>query len=236
MTTFLIRFIAIFFTCCSFGQEHTEATGKDSYALSYLFSSSVTNDSLGTDNRYTRTVEIYSTRIDAYVLKYDFFCTNIEIKGPNNLSYIKKVAYVFDEISLLVDADGKIIDVSKPADMDQRWEKTKEKILLEYKGELITNYLNKIDRTIEDKEQLKAFFQSDAMYGLLLKAYSSLDHPVNSSKIIIKEKGEKKVITPTSTVKKETEQYTFKGDVLEYAVKTVPNIKYEVKFVEEIKL
>lgn len=234
MKTLLIPFLSIVFSWCCFAQNNTQINGTDSIALTYHFISNVQSDT--GDNTYTREVEIHRTKLRKKIWKYDFFCINIEIKGPNNISYIKKVAYIFDEISILVDVNGKIIDVSKPTDMDQRWEKTKEKILLEYKGEIITNYLNKIDRTIEDKEQLKAFLQSDTMYGLLLKAYSSIDHPAKSSKLIIKEKDGKKVITPTSMFKKETEEYTFKGDVLDYAVKTVPNIKYEIKFVEEIKL
>lgn len=235
MKTLLIPFLSLIFSWCCFAQNNTQINGTDSIVLTYHFISNVQSDTGNQENIYTREVEIHRANIREKIWKYDFFCTNIEIKGPNNVSYIRKVAYIFDEISVLVDVNGKIIDVSKPADMDQRWEKTKEKILLEYKGEIITNYLKKIDQTIEDKEQLKAFLQSDAMYGLLLKAYAAKDNLVKSSKLKVKEKGGIQVITPTSIFKKETEEYTFKGDILDYAVKTVPNIKYEIKYAEQLK-
>lgn len=235
MKTILIISISFVFSLCSFAQEPTEINGKDSFALFYNFTSYVKNDAKIQDNTYSREVEVYKTRVTEKVMKYDFFCLKFEIKGPNNVSYIKKAAYVFDEISVLADDHGKIIDVTKPADMDKRWEETKKKILLDYEGEAITNYLNLIDKTIEDKVKLMAFLQSDAMYGLFLKAVSEIDYPAESSKIKIKRKEGVKISTPKTESKEQTEQYTFKGIILDYAVKTVANIKYEIKFLEQIK-
>lgn len=234
MKILLINFISIVFTLCSFAQ--TQTNEEDADALYYIFTSLVKNDAEHKDNTYTREVEIFKTTVDEKIWKYDFFCTNIEIIGPNNKSYIKKVAYIFDEISILVDVNGKIIDVIKPADMDQRWEKTKDKILLEYKGELITTYLKKIDQTIADKKELITFLQSDSMYGLFLKASSEIDNPSKTSEIKINKREGTKTITPKTKIKDEKEQYTFTANVLNYAVKTVPNIKYEIKFIKEIKL
>ncbi len=230
----LINFISIVFTLCSFAQ--TQTNEEDSDALYYIFTSLVKNDAEHKDNTYTREVEIFKTTVDEKIIKYDFFCTNFEFKGPNNISYIRRVAYIFDEISILVDDSRRIIDVTKPADMDQRWKKTKEKILLEYKGEIITNYLKQIDQTIEDKEKLMFFLQSDDMYGLFIKASSELDNPAKTSEIKINIEEGTKIITPKNKSNEETEQYTFKGNALNYAVKTVSNIKYEIKFLEQIKL
>lgn len=235
MKTTLIIFISLISSFCSFAQERTETNGKDSFALTFNFTSYVKNDSKISDNTYSREVEVYKTTVTEKIIKYDFFCLKFEIKGPNNISYIKKVAYVFDEISILVDDNGKIIDVTKPADMDERWEETKKKILLDYKGDVITNYLKQIDETIEVKEKLIDFLQSDNMYGLFLKALSEIDNPIKSSRIKIKRKEGIKIITPKTESKEETEQYTFKDNILNYAIKTVPNIKYEIKFLEQIK-
>lgn len=235
MKTTLIIFISLISSFCSFAQERTETNGKDSFALTYNFTSYVKNDSKIQDNSYSREVEVYKTTVTEKIIKYDFFCLKFEIKGPNNISYIKKVAYAFDEISILVNDNGKIIDVTKPADMDERWEETKKKILLDYKGDVITNYLKQIDETIEVKEKLMAFLQSDNMYGLFLKALSEIDNPIKSSRIKIERKEGIKIITPKTESKEETEQYTFKDNILNYVIKTVPNIKYEIKFLGQIK-
>lgn len=234
MKTTLIIFISLISNFNSFAQERTENV-KDSFALTYNFTSYVKNDSKILDNSYSRDVEVYRTTVTEKIMKYDFFCLKFEVKGPNNISYIKKVAYAFDEISILVDDNGKIIDVTKPADMDERWEETKKKILLDYKGDVITNYLKQIDETIEVKEKLIAFLQSDNMYGLFLKALSEIDNPIKSSRIKIERKEGIKIITPKTESEEETEQYTFKDNILNYAIKTVPNIKYEIKFLEQIK-
>lgn len=225
-------FISLIFSFCAFAQEHTQTNGKESFALSYTFTTDVKNDSKLQDNTYTREVEIHKTRLSDKIVKYDFFCLNFEIKGPNNHSYLKKVGYAFDEISVLVNVNGRIIEVTKPADMDERWEKTKGKILLDYKGEVITNYLREIDQTIEDKEKLTAFLQSDTMYGFFLKALSEIDNPIKSSKIKTKEG--LKIITPEPKSIDETVQYTFQNHILNNAVKTLPNIKYEIKLIGPI--
>lgn len=236
MKTIQITFISFVFSFCSLAQEHTQTNGKDSFALSYNFTSYVKNDPKTQDNTYSREVAVYRTAVTEKIIKYDFFCMKFEFKGPNNISYIRRVAYVFDEISILVDDNGKIIDVAKPDDMDERWEKTKKKILLDYKGEVIKKFLKEIDQTIEDKEKLITFLQSDNMYGLFLKALSEIDDPAKSSKIKIKTKERIKIIIPKTKYKEETEQYTFKDNILNYVVKKVPNIKYEIKLLEQIKL
>jgi hypothetical protein len=235
MKTILTIFISIVFCFSSFAQDVTGKTVKDSFALSYTFTSNVKNERKMQDNTYLRKVEIYKTNVTEKIMKYDFLCMKFEIKGSNNVKYIKKVADVFDEISILVDANGKIIDVTKPTNMDERWLEAKEKILLDYKGKAITNYLKQVDETIEDKEKLMAFLQSDNMYGLFIKGLSELENLSESSKIKIKRKEGIKIITPKTESNEETEQYTFKDDVLNYAFKTLGNIKYEIKFLEQIK-
>lgn len=235
MKTILILFISVVFSFCSFAQEPMEANVKDSLAFSYNFTSYVKNDSKMQDNMYSREVEVYKSHVIEKIMKYDFFCVKFEIKGPNNVSYLKKVAYAFDEISVLVDENGKIIEVTKPDDMDERWQKTKKKILLDYKGEVITNYLKQIDQTIENKEKLIAFLQSDNMYGFFLKAVTAIDNVPKSSKIKVKRRKKVKIITPKTESKTETEQYIFKDNILNYAVKKVGNIKYEIKFLAHIK-
>jgi hypothetical protein len=233
MKKILTIFISLVFCFSFFAQDITKKTVRDSLPLSYTFTSNVKNESKMQDNTYLRKVEIYRTNVTEKIMKYDFLCMKFEIKGPNNVMYIKKVAYIFDEISFLVDDNGKIIDLTKPANTDERWEETKKKILLDYTGEAITNYLKQVDEVIEDKEKLIAFFQSDNMYGLFLKGMSEIENPSESSKIKIKEKEGVKIITPKTESKEETEQYTFKDNILNYAVKTVGNIKHEINFLDQ---
>lgn len=234
MKTILTIFISLVFCFSSFAQDITEKTEKDSFALSYTFTSNVKNERKMQDNIYLRNVEIYRTNVTEKVMKYDFLCMKFEIKGPNDVMYIKKVAYIFDEISFLVDDNGKIIDIIKPANMDERWIKAKEEILLDFTGKAITNFLKQVDEAIEDKEKLMAFFQSDNMYGLFLKGMSEIENPSESSKIKISEKVGVKIITPKAESKEETEQYTFNDNILNYAIKTVGNIKYEINFLKQI--
>ena len=64
--------------------------------------SMVKNEHKMQDNTYLRKVEIYRTNVTEKIMKYDFLCMKFEIKGPNDVMYIKKVAYIFDEISFFM--------------------------------------------------------------------------------------------------------------------------------------
>lgn len=61
-------------------------------------------------------VKTFRINICEKIVKCNFSVWNLNLKVFNNISYIRKVAYIFHEISILV-------DVTKPCDIFQRWDK-----------------------------------------------------------------------------------------------------------------
>ena len=214
--------IIFFFSLYSFSQE------KATDSLTYNFSSYVKGADKTKDNTYIRKVNIYKSDISDQIIKYTFLCMDFKFEGPNNVSYIRRVAYVFDEITVLVNPSGKIIDVIKPEDMDTRWQETKEKILLSYSGSAITKYLEQVEETINNKQKLTDFLQSDAMYGLLLKGLSQINNPDQLSKIKFNKKEDLKTITAKSLSKDDKEQFVIKKNTLIKATKASESVSYEI--------
>jgi hypothetical protein len=223
-------FLFFMFSIYSFSQEKDDK----SFALTYRFSSYVKGKIKSEDNKYDRIVNIYKSIDSVQNIKYSFYCMKFDFQGPNNLPYIRKVSYMFDEITVLVNSNGQITDVIKPADMDKRWLETKAKILQNYSGSAIINYLKQVEETIADKEKLIAFLQTDNMYGLFLKGFSEMEKRNPSSKI--KKKGDLTIILPKTLSKDEKYEFTFKNSMLIKAKKISKKITYEINYLKPVEL
>ena len=112
--------------------------------------------------------------------------------------------------------------------MDKRWQETKEKILLSYSGSAITKYLEQVEETINNKQKLTDFLQSDAMYGFLLKGLSQINNPDQLSKIKFNKKEDLKTITPKSSSKDDKEEFVIKKKTLIKAAKVNESVRYEI--------
>lgn len=223
----------LLFSFCSFAQDKIENNDKESFALTYSFSSYVKGETKAKDNTYDRIVNVYKSIDSAQNIKYSFYCMKFDFQGPNNLPYIRKIAYMFDEITVFVNRKGEITDVTKPEDMDKRWQETKAKILQNYGGKAITDYLKQVEETISDKEKLTASLQTDNMYGLFIKGLSEMENPNPSSKI--KKKGNLKIMTKNLS-KDEQEEFTSKDNILIKALKTSKKITYKIDYLKPIEL
>jgi len=155
----------LIFTIYCFAQEQDDK----SFALTYSFSSYVKGETKTDDNRYKRILNIYKSVDSAQNIKYSFYCMQFDFQGPNNLPYIRKIAYMFDEITVFVNSNGEITDVKKPEDMDKRWLETKAKILQNYGGYAITNYLKQVEEVIADKKKTDCFFANRQYVRIIYK-------------------------------------------------------------------
>lgn len=93
-----------------------------------------------------------------FVEKFDFDRTTE--------SFIKKISYVFDEIELISNNQGRIIEIKNSAEILDRWIKCRDGLYVNHKGAVIETYFNIIDGLFSDQSQLIGFIEQNKMYGL----------------------------------------------------------------------
>lgn len=92
----------------------------------------------------------------------------------------QRIVYLFDEVVLdIEDIAGETpeqiesVQVANFQSLSLRWEKTRQTIRSNNKGDVIEKYLRHIDALITNEDTLLDFIYSNRMYGLLLHALSS---------------------------------------------------------------
>lgn len=150
----------------------------------YVFSTfctDYTNIKRPKESSFLREVEIiYLGELKSHAV-FQLLCMVVEFKGDTlqDVSLLRKINYVFDEVIVLADQQGNIVEVNNHREILKRWTDTKTKLLEELEGDAIFNYFNTIDAMMDSKEKLISFLGSKDMYGLYFNGYWGKHHPAS---------------------------------------------------------
>lgn len=78
-------------------------------------------------------------------------CLHNEWENPHRVFAIEKVISVFNNLTVLVNKNGTIINIYGYKEVQKRWQKTKQEIQKDHKGEEIDDYINHMETSISDK-------------------------------------------------------------------------------------
>lgn len=73
----------------------------------------------------------------------------------------EKVAKVLYPLDIIVDQKGKFVAIANFNEIQKRWVITKEKILYDYEGQWVTDYLTLTEQTLENESNLQNALESD---------------------------------------------------------------------------
>lgn len=140
---------------------------------------------------YIREVKIMPIGKEGYLDVYQIFTAKISIKSNVAVAdeyLIKQIGYAFDEIEAGVDYTGKIVRIFNKEELSSRWDKTRERLEVEYEGKFIQNYFSQISKILNDETRLIEFLSTYKMFGLyfhgLFGNYLLWEMPIVRKKIV----------------------------------------------------
>lgn len=123
---------------------------------------------------YIRDVAITMYEQTEIISKFQLFLSKIKIQSTTtepNEYLIKQMCYAFDEIEVGVNYKGQILYVYNIKEMSQRWEKTKNELLVNNKGQEIASYFETISNLLRNEEKLILYLSDYKMYGLYFTGF-----------------------------------------------------------------
>lgn len=166
-------------------------------------------ETIVTDNTYlkkpkvktfVRAIEIIFLGKIKDALQFQILCTAIEFEGEriSSASFLKQIAYVFDEVEISADEEGNIIELHNLSAIAIRWEKTKAKLLKDNEGAEMTNYFKNVDKVLNSEQEAIKFLSNHNMYGLYFNGCigNNENHAVKS--VILKDNEEHEIVIKAS--------------------------------------
>lgn len=234
--------ICLFLFCNSNAQDNDTIVGKSNvksekitrelkeFSGNYTFISKVYEKGKQ-EKIFTRDVNVYHLDITNTTATYLLYCVKYGFDDPEFQPFLKKIAYLFDEINVTVDNNGKIISIDKKniSEIEKRWEVTRKKILEGNSGQVLLDYLKTTDKMIKNNGLLYEFLQSDKMYGMIFSGMANYENKIKKSK----NKKALETIKISSEPPISGEKYTFQNGILIEAQKTeskTNNEKTKIKY------
>lgn len=162
---------------------------------------------------------------------YEIEMEDVHVKSAREFNkahdFLRRLNYKYDWIHFEKSDKGKITKVFNQDELRKNWVNLKERVLKDYKGEMVVSYLSKISEDFENDEHFRNLFSQYYEYGLL---YSPIPEKHNERWTT------KRVIKLDNTPQTELlETITFKGidgNIREYVLdweKHNPDSPIEIK-------
>ncbi|MFT4093787.1 MAG: hypothetical protein QM640_09100, partial [Niabella sp.] len=107
---------------------------------------------------YNRKVKLFFLGIDSGLYMYHLFTVLFDFDPEHTPQYIRKIAYIFDEVVLLSDGAGTIRKVVNAEKLKKKWLITRDALQKNHTGTAITLYFNAVDELLSDHKKLCSFF------------------------------------------------------------------------------
>ena len=163
-----------------FSQKKATSDSSNSFLADYQLSTQLRNKKGQIQKTFTRDIKILDVQVLDNRTKYHLFVLKFGFEDPKFQQFLKKIAYVFDEIEVWIDQEGHIVEVVNPEKIQQRWIKAKSKVLEENGGKVLLDYLQTVEETVYSNEELIAFLEIDKMFGVFFRGMTlgnQLDNP-----------------------------------------------------------
>lgn len=188
------------------------------------------------EKKYVRNVEIYNLETKNNVHTFQLLVIEFQFSDDDNAlgKLIKQISYLFDELIIDVDNNGKIITLKNINFLQLRWLKIKSKLSLSHKGDVVEDCFRQIDELLENEEKLITFLKGYNMFGLLFHGlWGNFEGKLkrlskkNITEIITSKKNGEKTIQEISSESLENTEFLIYKGFYQYK-----NDNYEEGFIE----
>ena len=118
---------------------------------------------------WIRDVEIIYTGKEHGLYRYHLLCSNINFRADLSvpgITFLRRAAYLFDEIKISVTQNGEIIKINNLAVLQKRWACIQQELAGDNKGAAVDSFFYSISNSIADEGKLIEFLSGYKMYGL----------------------------------------------------------------------
>lgn len=204
-------------------------TNKKLIAALYRFSTTIQDENKSFHKCYTREVLVSQLQFRKKTTKFQFLCKKYTFQDSQSTAFIRKIAYVFDVLQLVINREGRIVNVENVKQLQRKWERLKAVLKKNHGGPDFENYLQHIDFTIYDNEKLFDFLESDKMYGVFFKGLWMCDKIDDlSSQYIVQKNKEVLKLTERTNQNTQGQQYIFHNHVLHECIKINNHLQFEI--------
>lgn len=201
------------------------------FSASYRFSSDSYDEQYKIQRRYIREVKIYQVHFPREYNTYRLYCKRYVFDDPYCTALIRKVAYVFDVLTLKVSLDNQLLSIDNMDEIKVKWDKTKEDLQRNHRGDEFDRYMSSIDDMLNNPDKLIAFTSSDKMYGLFLKSLVIQQNVDESAYRSVRVVRNRKVLTNIGEDNRLLEQVVIEnGKVIEF-FQVIGNTQYELLWI-----
>lgn len=134
------------------------------------------------EKRYVRKIEVYELGFLKENQVFQILTRDYSFSNEDNSEgkLIKQISYLFDDIELLVDHDGNLLEVLNKDNLQTRWKYIKLKLSKQHKGSVIENYFRQLTELLEKEQELIDFLQEYHMLGLFFNGLWSCDERIRT--------------------------------------------------------
>lgn len=137
----------------------------------WLFIVDMLGNTENTSVIYDKELKMYFENPAGAVYTYEVEFTNIKLNLCRRLkkstNFNRKLFYRYDNIQPKVNGEGQIISIGNKAELKQKWTRLKGKIQKDHKGDIVEQYLNKIDKEFTTDEPIYPALHQYLYFGLL---------------------------------------------------------------------
>ncbi len=184
---------------------------------------------------FTRNVEVYylgkvKENYQFQIIVVDFIFSEEDAQSM----LLKKLSYLFDELELTLNNEGKILSVDNILFLRMRWIAIQADLSKLHQGAAVDGYFREISSVLENEKRLINFLSGYSMLGLLFHQSLtikegkniSLYHDGYTEVATLVQKGEKTIVTIT-VANEEDSKTNYFGGILKCR-----NNRYEEGFIE----
>lgn len=155
-----------------YGLKHYRLNPVLEQIYQFRFESIITdfsNPSKTETSKYTRFVNITLLEQNEIKAAYQLFTKKMIINDGEvvqNGFLIKQLCYAFDELIIVINYKGKIIQVHNIKEVKKRWEIDRLELIKDYEGYEAENYFSAISDLLNNEDDLIAYLSDYKMFGL----------------------------------------------------------------------
>lgn len=191
------------------------------------------------DQIFKRKIKLFCLPDVDGLLRYQLLTVAYTFEGTATPAFIRRIAYVFDEVVFKVDMGGRLQKIENIDRIKARWVATKAELEIDHKGRTIESYFNAIDQLLEDEEALLDFLSTPKMFGMLFSGMTAEGHVQLFNEFNIngkRKKGENTTWDVEDDWGNKTGQFSLTKYYLEQGYLKSGNTQYEILWLGKQKI
>lgn len=205
---------------------------KELHAGLYRFSSSSYDERFKVHKHYVREVKVYQLNFPREWNTYRLYCKHFIFDDPYITTLIRKIAYVFDVLTLRLGLDNQLLAVENKEEVQRKWDKTKADLQRNHQGLGFDRYIQSIDDMLNADDKLLSFVSSKEMYGLFLQGLRlQMNSSLTSDYQQIEHIRDRTILTNRKDDNSIVEQYVLQHNAVIEGFQIQDNTQYELLWI-----